>query len=373
MDEFTSVAVGFARLMRGAGMSIPIGRVSSFAMSLGVLGVSSRETVYRCARATLVSKPEDFPILDACFASWWMDYSTGEVAKPEAEEIKIALEVDESADEDLASQSDGEDEFQPDITIRLRFSDNSVLREKDFAKCTPAELEEAARAMDRIALVVPRRRSNRKLSSRARRGPIDLKKSVREAMSHQGEPIRIRHMVLGSRPRRIVLLCDISGSMEPYARSMIRFLHSAVVGGVRVEAFTFGTQLTRVTKELNWKDPDVALGRAGMAVQDWSGGTRIGEAIREFNERFGIRGMARRSIIVVMSDGWDRGEPELLGREMARLSRVAEKIVWVNPLKYTPGYAPLARGMAAALPYVTDFIEGHSLGSLEQLAEVIAR
>lgn len=373
MDEFTSAAVGFARLMRGAGMSIPIGRVSSFAMSLGVLGISSKETVYRCAKATLVSKPEDFPILDACFASWWLSYSNGETVNPEVDEIKIAFELDDSPDEDLANQTEDKEEFQPDVTIRLRFADHSVLREKDFAKCTSEELEEAARAMDRIALVIPKRKSNRKISSRSRRGPIDLKKSVREAMGHQGEPMRIRHMVLGSRPRRIVLLCDISGSMEPYARSMVRFLHAAVVGGVRVEAFTFGTQLTRITKELNWKDPDVALGRAGLVVEDWSGGTRIGEAIREFNERFGIRGMARRSIIVVMSDGWDRGEPELLGREMGRLSRVAEKIVWVNPLKYTPGYAPLARGMAAALPYVTDFIEGHSLGSLEQLAEVIAR
>ena len=369
MDDFTRSAVGFARLLRGAGIKVPTDRVTWFARSLSVLGIESKENFYRCARATLVSRPEDFPALDACFSAWWLSAGL-EVVQAAAEELNVAVEVDAEAESDYSEKVEP---FQPDITLRLTFSESEVLFNKDFAKCTQAELEEAARAMDRIALVVPRRQTTRKVASNARKGAIDIKRSVKEAIAHQGEPVRVRHRVNGTRPRRIVLLCDISGSMEPYARAMIRFLHTAVIGGIRVEAFTFSTSLTRITRELNWKDPDVALARAGQAVKDWSGGTRIGEALREFNERFGVRGMARGALIVIMSDGWDRGEPELVEREMGRLSRVAQRIIWVNPLKYTPGYAPIARGMSAALPYITDFVEGHSLGSLIQLAEVIAR
>ncbi|TAN23606.1 MAG: VWA domain-containing protein [Actinomycetota bacterium] len=371
MDDFTSLAVGFARVLRGAGVSVPIDRVSSFANALGVLGVTSSDTVYRCARATLISRPEDFAVFDACFRSWWFSHrlaSSENVPEP----IHVALEIDDEETQ-VNDSEDQSQEVEPDLILRLRFSPNEVLASKDFAKCTQAELDEAAKAMDRIALVVPRRRTTRKIPSKTRRGAIDIKKSVKDAIAHNGEPIRVRHRVAGTRPRRIVLLCDVSGSMEPYARALIRFMHSAVAGGIRVEAFTFSTSLTRITKELNWKDPDVAMSRAGQAVRDWSGGTRIGDALRQFNEQFGIRGMARGAIVVIMSDGWDRGEPELVAREMARLSRVAQRVVWVNPLKYTPGYAPLARGMSAALPYVSDFVEGHSLGSLIQLAEVIAK
>lgn len=372
MDDFLGYAVGFARLLRGVGLNVPTDRVLAFASALGVIGVASQQSVYLSARATLISRPEDFPILDRCFSRWWLQQEAMDPGVA-ASEIKVAVELDADNDDAPEQLAEDGDEFIPDISIKLRFSKNETLRDKDFAKCTPQELEEAARAMERIALIVPERKSNRRISSRSRRGPLDLRRSARDAMSNQGEPVKLIHFEKGSRPRRIVLLCDISGSMEPYARAMIRFLHTAVIGGIRVEAFTFGTHLTRVTRELNWKDPDVALARAGVAVKDWSGGTRIGEAIGQFNDQFGIRGMARRSVVVVMSDGWDRGDPEILSREMARLSRVTDKIIWVNPLKYTPGYAPLARGMAAALPYIDNFIEGHSLGSLEKLAEVIAK
>jgi len=161
--------------------------------------------------------------------------------------------------------------------------------------------------------------------------------------------------------------------MEPYARVMLRFVHVAVVGRGRVEAFALGTRLTRITRELQSRDPDAALAGAAERVVDWSGGTRLGEGLRAFNDRWGVRGMARGAIVVVLSDGWDRGDPDVLGAEMARLARVAHRIVWVNPLKATPEYAPLARGMAAALPYVDDFVEGHSLAALDALVQVIAR
>ena len=161
--------------------------------------------------------------------------------------------------------------------------------------------------------------------------------------------------------------------MEPYARAFVRFLHAAVVSRTRVEAFALGTRLTRVTRELSSRDPDAAVRAAADRVVDWSGGTRLGDGLRAFNDEWGIRGMARGAIVVILSDGWDRGEPEALAEQMARLARVAHKIVWVNPLKASPGYAPLAQGMAAALPYVDEFVEGHSLAALEELASVISR
>jgi len=196
---------------------------------------------------------------------------------------------------------------------------------------------------------------------------------VRGALRTAGDPIVRHHLAPTTTPRRIVLLLDVSGSMEPYARALVRFLHAAVVGRGRVEAFALGTRLTRVTRELSSRDPDAALAAAAASVCDWSGGTRLGDSLRRFNDEWGVRGMARGSVVVILSDGWDRGDPGVLAEQMARLSRVAYRVVWVNPLKVTPGYAPLAQGMAAALPFVDEFVEGHSLASLEHLAEVIAR
>ena len=168
-----------------------------------------------------------------------------------------------------------------------------------------------------------------------------------------------------------MLLLDVSGSMEPYARALLRFVHAAVAGRQKVEAFSIGTRLTRVTRELTSRDPDVALAAASRRVEDWSGGTRLGEGIRSFNDNWGVCGLARNSIVVVLSNGWDRGDPELLAEQMERLQRVTNRLIWVNPLKVTPGYAPLARGMAAALPYVDHFVEGHSVAAMEELTRVI--
>ncbi len=188
-----------------------------------------------------------------------------------------------------------------------------------------------------------------------------------------GEPIARRYLAPAPQRRRLVLLLDVSGSMEPYARAFVRFLHAAVTSRARVEAFALGTRLTRITRELRSRDPDAALRDAARRVLDWSGGTRLGAVLREFNDEWGVRGTARGAVVVVLSDGWDRGDPALLAEQMARLARVAHRVVWVNPLKATPGYAPLAQGMAAALPYVDEFVEGHSFAALEELAEVIGR
>ena len=207
-----------------------------------------------------------------------------------------------------------------------------------------------------------------------RRGDrIDLRRTV--AMEVRGQVGRPATTSPGTRPRRVVLLLDVSGSMAPYARALARFAHAAVSGRRRgqVEVFALGTRLTRITRELATHDPDAALARAAAAVADWDGGTRLGAGLRQFNDGCGVRGIARGAVVVLLSDGWDRGEPDELADEAARLRRVAHRLVWVNPLKASPGYAPLARGMAAALPHVDEFVDGHCLDSLVSLAEVVSR
>ncbi|MBQ91526.1 MAG: hypothetical protein CL441_09000 [Acidimicrobiaceae bacterium] len=226
--------------------------------------------------------------------------------------------------------------------------------------------------MGRMRLAGDARRCRRQRQAR-RSGRLDLRRTVRAALRTEGDALIREYLEPGERPRRLVLLLDVSGSMESYARTLIRFVHAAIVGRRDVEAFALGTRLTRLTRELSTRDPDAALGRAAGAVADWSGGTRLGDGLRQFNDVWGVRGMARGAVVVVLSDGWDRGDPAVMAEQMQRLSRVAHRVVWVNPLKAAPGYAPLAQGMAAALPHVDEFLEGHNLDSLEALAAAITR
>jgi uncharacterized protein with von Willebrand factor type A (vWA) domain len=362
------MAVAFVRMLRRAGLGVPVGSALAYSEALAATGVEERSRVYWAGRATLVRRPEDFPTYDRIFAAFW---AGRERASIEAAADQVVIELDEPApDEEGEAPPSGEDHDQA-RTITVRYSPTETLREKDFAACTPEELAETRRLMAELHMAAARRRSRRMQRSTRRRGRPDARRTVRSALRSGGEPLRRAHLEASWRPRRVVLLVDVSGSMEPYARSLLRFLHVAVTGRGKVEAFALGTRLTRLTRELSRHDPDAALTAAAGAVPDWSGGTRLGQGLRAFNDRYGVRGMARGAIVVILSDGWDRGEPEELADEMSRLQRVAHRIVWVNPLKATPGYAPLARGMAAALPYVDSFVEGHSLASLEALAEVI--
>jgi uncharacterized protein len=363
------MAVTFARVLRGASLRVPIGSVLMFVEALGRVGITERDNVYWAARSTLVHQPEDLPLFDRAFAVFW-DHAKQNALDEDPEIIKITLATDDDDDKD-DDDSDAAGEPNDDPTLTLRFSSVEVLRNKDFGAYDDAELELAQQLMSRLRFAGPPRRSFR-LRSASRGSRPDLRKTLRGAISSGGEPIRRYWQEPGDRLRRLVLLLDVSGSMEPYARAMLRFVHAAVAGRQRVEAFSLGTRLTRVTKELNSRDPDLALRQASERVQDWSGGTRLGECLRHFNDEWGVRGMARGAIVVVLSDGWDRGDPTVLAEQMCRLQRVTYDLIWVNPLKVTPGYAPLARGMAAALPYVDHFVEGHSLAAMEELANVIA-
>jgi uncharacterized protein with von Willebrand factor type A (vWA) domain len=362
------MAVTFARVLRGASLRVPIGNVLMFVDALGRVGISERKSVYWAARSTLVHQPEDLALFDRAFAVFW-DHAQANALDEDPEIIKITLATDDENEE--GDDGDHATESNDDLTLTLRFSSVEVLRNKDFGAYDDSELELAQQLMSRLRFVGPPRRSFRyRAASRGNRP--DLRATLRSAIGSGGEPIRRHWLEPGDRLRRLVLLLDVSGSMEPYARAMLRFVHAAVAGRQRVEAFSLGTRLTRVTKELNSRDPDRALRQAGERVQDWSGGTRLGECLRRFNDEWGVRGMARGAIVVVLSDGWDRGDPAVLGEQMCRLQRVTYDLIWVNPLKVTPGYAPLARGMAAALPYVDHFVEGHSLAAMEELANVIA-
>ena len=358
------MAVAFGRVLRGAGLRVPLDSVVTFVQCLDAVGITDRNRVYWAAHTAMVRRPEDREAFNVAFAVFWDRLSAGEDPDAISEET-MTLAVDDSDD-----AGDGtSDEKEPSVT--LRFSAVETLRTKDFSEYSTDELAEAQRLMQRLRFAGSPRRSLRQTASQRRGASVDVRRTVRTSFAHLGEPVRREWREPSERLRRLVVLLDVSGSMEPYARAFLRFMHAAMVGRQRVEAFTLGTRLTRITRELSHRDPDKALARTSQQVADWSGGTRIGECLRAFNDRWGVRGMARGAIVVVLSDGWDRGNPDVLSEQMRRLQRVAHRVVWVNPLKVTPGYAPLARGMAAALPHVDAFVEGHSLDALEQLTRVI--
>lgn len=368
--DIEAVAVAVARTLRGLGVGVSPDSTVAYATALAEVGMERRGPAYWAGRATLVHHPEDVPIYDRVFAAIFDRRSSdGGAASPEdAEQVTLLVDADdgdESSDEE-ASAFDG-----PVLTVR--WSDREVLHDKDFATCSVAELDEAHRLMADLRVVGARRRSRRLRASRRSRGAIDLRATSRRSLRTGGEPLRTVHRERGDRLRRLVLLCDVSGSMEAYARELVRFAHTAVAGRTQVEVFTVGTRCTRITRQLRSRDPDAALRAAAAAVHDWSGGTRLGAGLRTFNDTWGVKGMARGATVVILSDGWDRGDPDELAEQVRRLHLVAHRLIWVNPLMVTPGFAPVARGMAAALPHVDELVEGHSLRSLESLAELIAR
>jgi uncharacterized protein with von Willebrand factor type A (vWA) domain len=365
------MAVAFARILRGAGIDVPLDSVIVFVSALSKVGLENRDDVYWAAFATLIRRHEDSQIFDRAFAIFWdqliaIDTATSE---QQTESVTLLIDSEDANNDDLNSTNVGEEEN----TLTLRFSSIETLREKDFAAYSETELREAEQFMSSLKLAGPPKRSLRLQKANRKGSRHDIRRTMRAVLQNDGEPIERYWREPSTKLRRLVVLLDISGSMEPYARALLRFMHAAVVGRQRVEAFTLGTRLTRITRELANRDPDRALARTSAQVSDWSGGTRLGECLQNFNDKWGVGSLARGSIFVILSDGWDRGEPQVLAEQMLRLQRVAYRIIWVNPLKVSPGYAPLARGMAAAMPYIDDFVEGHSLDALRELTAVIAR
>lgn len=370
MSNATAIAVAFVDRLRSTGVDAPLSATIEYQRALGALGMGSRDAVYWAGRTTLVRRREDIAAYDTAFNTFWDDHSVAPYEPPSVA-MSIAVDDGESPDDDDGGLDGHETDEAP--SIELRFSAAEVLRHRDFATYSDDELAEARRLMGRLRVTGSPRRSLRLVNGHGSRPRMDLRRTVRAALSTGGEPLQRHWRHRGMRPRRLVLLLDVSGSMEPYARALVRFAHAAVIGRQRVEVFALGTRLTRMTRELSERNPDAAVARAARAVVDWSGGTRLGDGLREFNQRWGQRGMARGATVVILSDGWDRGDPTVLEEQMLRLRRLAHRVIWVNPLKVTPGYAPLARGMATALPHLDAFVEGHSIDAMERLAAEISR
>ena len=365
-DAIVGHVVTFGRVLREAGLEIGPGRLTDALRALDAVDLARRDDVYFSLRQTLVSRRDDLAVFDRAFDAWFLRAALLAPARQLPPEP--VLRVVEGAAGPAADEAD--DEHDGDV-LELGASGQELLRDKDFADLSDEELRRLRELIGRIARTRPVRRSRRTRRD-ALGESLDVRGMIRRSLRTGGDPVDRPLRARKEVPRRLVLLCDVSGSMDSYARALLLFLHAAVGAGRGVEAFAFGTRLSRLTTDLATRDPMTALARCTAEVVDWGSGTRIGASLREFNEVYGRRGLSRGAIVVVVSDGWEREDPALVGREMARLARAAYAVIWVNPLKGNPDYQPLAGGMRAALPFVDRFLAGHNLRSLEELATVLA-
>jgi uncharacterized protein with von Willebrand factor type A (vWA) domain len=368
-DAVTDRIVDLADLLRAGGVRVGIGEVEAAHRALAAVDASSRLTAYLALRAVLCTRHAHWPLFDAAFAAVFGEPRGGPEREEPLFEPGVATALPRVAMPAFPGARPAPVDEQPEVRPAA-WSDVEVLHDKDFSEYTDAERALARTTVARLARRMPERETRRTRAVRRRGVRPDLQATVRASLRHGGEPLDRRWREHATGPRKLVLVCDVSGSMAPYARMLLQYLHAAVATHRRVEAFVFGTRLTRVTRELNERDPDRALERASHAVVDWSGGTRIGAALGELNRVHGRR-IGRGSVVVILSDGWDRGAPDVLAAEMARLRRSAYRVIWLNPLKAASDYEPLTRGMAAALPHTDHFLAGNSLRSLAELADLL--
>ena len=368
MSAPVAVLTGFARALRAAGVNADHVRLTTCVSALAHVDATRVDDLYWAARIALCSEPDDLAAFDTLFDAWFRTDrpqlpGPGRLFSQAGTQALRALTADRGE-----SAGDAADE---DV-LPVAASDAELLRRHDIDRLTADERREVHRM---IALLTPRVAKRRSMRlARGGRERIDPARTVRQMLRDGGEPGALRYRHRRERPRRLVLLLDVSGSMAPYADALLRFGHAAVrVAPSGTEVFTFGTRLTRVTRQLRLRDPEVALRSAAGAVPDWSGGTRIGEALRAFLDLWGQRGTARGAVVVLASDGWERGDAQLLAEQMARMRRLAHRVVWVNPHQGKSGFAPVTGGMLAALPYVDELVAGHSFDALHHVAEVIAR
>jgi uncharacterized protein with von Willebrand factor type A (vWA) domain len=332
---------------------------------MALLDPTDLDDLYWAGRACLLSRHSDIALYDRVFDGFFRGGEIRLTASAAPGSLPPAI-----SPLPLTEGARGEPGAPDEAPIGTVASSREALRRKPFSSCTPEELAALRELIARMRLDSPRRSGRRTEPHRRGRRP-DLRRSIRRSLRTGGELIEPTWRRRRTRPRRIVLLLDVSGSMAEYSRALVQFAYSASRSGGQVETFCFATRLTRITGTLRRRDPDAALAEASEAVLDWDGGTRIGEAVAEFTRSWGRRGLARGAVVVVCSDGLERGDPEVLALEMERLRRLTHRIVWVNPLKGDPEYQPLARGMRAALPFVDAFVPGDDLASLEALARLI--
>lgn len=357
--------VAFGRALRAAGLPVGTGRVLSFREAAELVPDGD---LYWAGRVTLVARRDEIPVYDRVYRTFFGDGPRfPEPLTPRSARLQVSGTATPAG---LPLEGSGALEVSGALEATLA-SPTEFLRRKSFSQCSTEEILALARLMTRLRLAVPERRTRRR--GPARSGIPDLRRTLRRALRTGGEPIELAWRDRRQRRRRLVFLLDVSGSMAAYSRALVVFAYAALRADQRFEAFSFGTRLTRLTRPLATTRPDEALRRAAAKTGDWDGGTRIGASLKEFLDHFGHPGMARGAVVVICSDGLEVGEPELLAAQMARLHRLAHRVVWLNPLKENPDYAPLARGMKASLPQIDVFASGHNLASLEEIAETVAQ
>jgi uncharacterized protein with von Willebrand factor type A (vWA) domain len=399
--DLAQAAAGFGAALRRAGLPAGPDRCERFARAVTVMRPSTLRELRACGLATMVSSPAQIDTFDQVFKALFGDPDASPFTKdrddpplqrgdPDAEPLPSGDTTQVPAEwpdgtrpgpADTTPETENQDDL-PEVPRKALAAAAEHLGNRDFAQLTKEELRQLADLMRQLTLTPPPRRTRRYRSRRDGNRP-DLRATLRHARRTGGEPIKLARKAVTTRPRRLVVLCDISGSMEPYARAMLQLLYCAGgtggAGGTaargraaRTEVFTFATRLTRLTRTLAASRPDTILALAGQAAPDWSGGTRIGPALKEFNDVYGCRGMARGAVVLIISDGWETGDPALLGRQLGRLSRVAHKIVWANPRTQSPRYRPEVGGMAAAWPYCDAVVSAHSLNALDDLVAALS-
>lgn len=364
-DPLTGLA-GFAAALRVAGLPADAQRVQAYLAAVGEVDIADPGQLYWAGRLTLCAEPDDLPCYDEAFAAWFTaDEPRRRANKPVRPRVVTMATLTESTSADGQGERDTED-------LKVAASDVEVLRHRDISDLTAVEREHLRELMATLHLAPPLRRSMRFRPHRT--GRLDSARILRAMRAAGGEPVRLARKDRTRRPRRVVLLLDISGSMAPYADALMRFAHAVVLAAPSTtEVFTVGTRLTRLSRQLRKRDPREALSAASRAVPDFAGGTRLGETIRVFLDRWGQRGLARRAVVVMFSDGWERGDASLLGEQMARLRRLAHKVLWVNPHAGRDGYAPVQSGIAVAVPHLDRLLAGHSLATLEELLVEVRR
>jgi uncharacterized protein len=381
-----SPLVAFGRDLRKRGLPVGTGRILTFCRAAASLGLADRDSLYWAGRISLIARHDQIEVFDEAFEDWYRSLDeAGDLAielqlpgagsDGRALDVELPLELEVQLGSTAAEwhgleDEDEEPEDDEEAGIRIVASGVEVLRSKSFGELTEEERARVAKLIRDLVVSAPRERMRRTKPS-AKGSVFDLRRTLRSSLRTQGEPFERAWKTRRSRVRPLVLILDVSGSMAPYSRALMQFAYAAMAAGRRVEVFCFGTRLTRVTRTLRTKDPDRALHEIGKQVEDWEGGTRIGDSLKELLDGWSQRAALRGSVVVLCSDGLERGDPELLRGQMARLRRLAHRVVWVNPLKGSPRYEPLARGMTAALPSVDVFLAGHNLESLENLGRVL--
>ena len=366
----------FGNVLRHLGLGTHPGRMLDVLRALEYVDIGRRQDFYHTLRVLLVHRRRDLPLFDEAFRTFWrrppdrsttMDLrSLGEQRRYRQPQVgPPPLEERNSSD----PTDTGSDAPVDNIEVTQTYSAREVLRQKDFARFTADEVSHAKAMMGQMVWDLGSRRTRRWASGQGRGQQLDLRTTLRRTLKYGGEAVELSHRRRKVRPRALVLLCDVSGSMERYTRMLLHFIHALTGELERVETFLFATRLTRVTQQLQYRDIDRAVNEVSQAVPDWSGGTRIGENLKRFNFRWARRVLGWGAVVLVISDGWDTGEPLLLAQEMERLQRGSYRVVWLNPLLGVEGYQPLAQGMQAALPFVDDFLPVHNLTSLEELAQ----